>query len=68
MVLGNIPAANVEDRLKELGYTLTKEELDNLFARFKSWQTRKYFRFRFEALAADRQIEQPGATSSNGMW
>jgi 2-isopropylmalate synthase len=64
MVLGKHSGRHaVEDRLKELGYTLTKKELDNLFERFKKLadQKKNISDSDLEALAADRQIEQPGA-------
>jgi 2-isopropylmalate synthase len=42
MILGKHSGRHaVEDRLKDLGYTLNKEEMDDLFARFKSLSDRK---------------------------
>ena len=42
MILGKHSGRHaVEDRLKDLGYTLTKEEMDDLFARFKALSDRK---------------------------
>ncbi|HHU03162.1 MAG TPA: 2-isopropylmalate synthase [Christensenellaceae bacterium] len=42
MILGKHSGRHaVEDRLKDLGYTLTKEEMDELFTRFKALSDRK---------------------------
>lgn len=41
MVLGKHSGVTVEERLSALGYTLEKEELDHLFARFKNCATVK---------------------------
>ncbi len=42
MILGKHSGRHaVEDRLKDLGYTLTKEEMDTLFAQFKALSDRK---------------------------
>ncbi|NLJ64121.1 MAG: 2-isopropylmalate synthase [Christensenellaceae bacterium] len=42
MILGKHSGRHaVEDRLKDLGYTLNKEEMDDLFARFKALSDRK---------------------------
>lgn len=42
MILGKHSGRHaVEDRLKDLGYTLTREEMDELFTRFKALSDRK---------------------------
>ncbi len=63
MVLGKHSGRHaVEERLKELGYTLSKEELDSLFEKFKKLadQKKNISDSDLEALADDRQVEKPG--------
>lgn len=63
MVLGKHSGRHaVESRLKELGYTLAKEELDTLFEQFKLLADKKktITNTDLEALVTNRRIEQSG--------